>query len=116
MKKYQMPSNDSSYGSVYVIKSRQGSIYKVCFTRNWNRRSKQLEVGKKTDAIKVFFTRDPEDVEKRVHKYWDDMRLPQPEWFALSSEQVEELLSDIQVISNSVEDEWLRKLEQAKRL
>ena len=92
MKKSQIPSNDSSYGSVYVIKSRQGSIYKVGFTRNWNRRSKHgLEVGKKTDAIKVFFTRDPEDVEKRVHKYWDGMRCPQSEWFALSSEQVEEL-------------------------
>ena len=109
-----MPSDESSYGSVYVIKSRQGAIYKVGFTRNWNRRSKQLEVGKKTDAIKVFFTRDPEDVEKRIHKYWDGMRLPQSEWFALSTKQVEELLSDIQSVSNSVEEEWHRKISQAK--
>ena len=109
-----MPSDESSYGSVYVIKSRQGEIYKVGFTRNWNRRSKQLEVGKKTDAIKVFFTRDPEDVEKRIHKYWDGMRLPQSEWFALSTKQVEELLSDIQSVSNSVEEEWHRKISQAK--
>ena len=114
MSKYQIPSDESSYGSVYVIKSRQGSIYKIGFTRNWNRRSKQLEVGKKTDAIKVFFTRDPEDVEKRVHKYWDGMRLPQSEWFALSTSQVEELLIDIQSISNSVEEEWQKKTNQAK--
>lgn len=109
-----MPSDNSSHGFVYVIKSRQGSIYKVGFTRNWNRRSKQLEVGRKTAAIKVFFTRDPEGVEKRIHEYWDGMRLPQSEWFTLNTEQVEELLIDIQSISNSVEEEWQKKIKQAK--
>ena len=106
-----MDGTESS-GFVYVIKSIQGDTYKVGFTRNWHKRRRQLEVGKKTQEIRVFVTRDPYDVEKTIHRIWDWRRLPQSEWFTLDENQLSELLQDIEVTCQRYQKDWDRKLAQ----
>lgn len=103
-----------THGFIYVIKSRRADMYKIGLTRNHVRRFRELEVGKKADKVEILFTRDPEQVEKRIHDYWDAFRLPQSEWFALDRKHLEELLEDIQRISHSIEMDWEKKHKSAQ--
>ena len=105
---------DESSGYVYVIKSIQGDIYKVGFTRNWSRRRKELEIGTKTKEVRVFPTRDAYEVEKSIHRRWDWKRLPQSEWFALSDEEVGKLIKSIEITCQQAQEDWDKKLSEVR--
>ena len=99
---------------IYVIKSRQGDLYKVGVTSNWRRRSRELEVGKKTDKIGLFPTPDNYEIEAEIHRIYDYRRLPQSEWFALEKKDLYELLDTINQKARKSVEAWETKLRDAR--
>lgn len=84
------PEN-AKYGTIYLISDLKGRSYKIGITLNWDRRSRQLEIGTKTRLISQKIVKDPGRLEKILHRKYDSYRLPQSEWFILSEEQVQEV-------------------------
>ena len=71
-------------GYVYLI--RNGTdLYKIGITTDLKQRIKQL---KPDQIIKTLETDDYEDLEKQLHKKYKDVRLPQSEYFRLTSTQI----------------------------
>ena len=71
-------------GYVYLI--RNGTdLYKIGITTDLKQRMKQL---KPDQIIKTFQTDEYEDLEKKLHKKYKDVRLPQSEYFRLTSTQI----------------------------
>jgi len=71
-------------GWVYLI--RNEDLHKIGITNDIERRMSEL---KPTEVVKVVNTRDPRKLEKRLHKKYSLVRIPQSEYFRLSKFQVE---------------------------
>ena len=72
-------------GYVYLIRNKD--IYKIGITKNIQRR---LNVLKPDEVLKVFKTNKYEETEKRLHKKYKEVRIPQTEYFRLTDSQVSE--------------------------
>ena len=82
-----------SIGTVYLIRDQSG-LHKIGLTRNWDRRSRQLEIGTKTAAVLTATVINPERVESTLHHRYGAQRLPQSEWFSLTPEQIHEVIAE----------------------
>lgn len=86
--------------TVYVIRCLQTGIHKIGITGDWARRSRELEVGSKTTPVRVARVNDGPQLEKWLHKRYKAVRLPQTEYFQLSAEQLEHVLSALDKAAN----------------
>jgi hypothetical protein len=86
---YLQPVASVPVGVVYLIRCSQTGLFKIGMTGDWARRSKQLQVGEKVEAIARAWTFRPKDVEKVLHENFKTVRLPQSEWFKLSDHQAQ---------------------------
>ena len=74
---------DSIYGFVYLI--RNGDLCKIGITENFLRRIDQL---KPDEVLNVVRCENFKELEKDLHSFFKDVRLPQTEYFRLSREQI----------------------------
>ena len=73
-------------GWLYIIKN--GDLYKIGITTNLDNRMRQL----KPDCILAkLYTKDFRYLEKKLHKKYKDVRIPQTEYFRLDSIQLREI-------------------------
>lgn len=84
------PSN-SEVGIVYVIRDEASWLHKIGITLDWQRRSRQLDIGTKTRAICIVRTIRPGEIERELHLRYKAFRLPQSEWFNLQSHHIAEI-------------------------
>lgn len=75
-------------GWVYVIQDKTTGLYKIGRTKNIERRMKQLGVGKSARLIQRKMVVDSYAVERTAHQRYKNSRLPQTEYFKLSSPPV----------------------------
>ena len=59
-------------GWVYLI--RNGDLHKIGITNDLERRMREL---KPTEVVKAVKVRDPRKLEKRLHKEYSSVRIPQ---------------------------------------
>jgi len=78
------PQTDKS-GWVYVIQDNTTRLYKIGRTKNIERRLKELGVGKSARLIQRKLVADCYAVERAAHQRYKTHRLPQTEYFKLSS-------------------------------
>ena len=74
-----------SKGYVYLI--RNGDLYKIGHTSNLERRLKQLQP---CILVQSLITDRSLNLEQELHRRFQDVRLPQSEYFRLSDHQVEQ--------------------------
>ena len=79
-------------GWLYIIKN--GDLYKIGITRNFDNRMRQL---KPDNIVAKLYTSDFKNLEKKLHKKYIDVRIPQTEYFRLDGFQIREIK---QIISN----------------
>ena len=107
-------------GTIYLIKDNLLGGYKIGITQNWQRRSRELEIGSKTTQVITATVRGPQQLETRLHRMFKAVRLPQTEYFALRPEQVEHVQQVIQSeaakLTISKEDREERARLQAKAI
>jgi hypothetical protein len=75
----------SQAGTVYVIQDSQSGLYKIGITTNMPRRMRELGVGKTARLVQQKQVGDARAVEKALHSRYSSARLPQTEYFKLSS-------------------------------
>ena len=80
-------------GWLYLIKN--GDLYKIGITRNFDNRMRQLNPD---SIVSKLYTSDFKNLEKMLHKKYKDVRIPQTEYFRLNGYQVREvkqIISDL---------------------
>lgn len=85
--------------TVYLIRCQQSGLHKIGITGKWGQRSRQLRVGSKTSVVRVVRVSDGPALEKRLHKRYDAVRVPQTEYFQLSETQLQEVLQVLEKAS-----------------
>jgi Meiotically up-regulated gene 113 len=73
---------------VYVIRDDATGLHKIGMTANWARRSKELQVGKTTTAVRLVRCPDAMKWERVLHAQFKHKRIPQSEWFRVTEEEV----------------------------
>ena len=79
-------------GWLYLIKN--GDLYKIGITRNLDNRMRQL---KPDTIVAKLYTSDFKNLEKKLHKKYINVRIPQTEYFRLDAFQITEIK---QIFSN----------------
>ncbi len=79
-------------GYVYLIRNKD--LYKIGVSQNLERRMKKL---KPDEIIKTLDTNDFEKLEKKLHKKFKEVRIPQTEYFRLSKSQVFECCQELSI-------------------
>ena len=74
------------YGWVYLIKN--GDLYKIGITRNLDNRMKQLKPDK---VITKLYSSEFKQLEREFHKRYNNLRIPQSEYFRLKPRQISEV-------------------------
>ena len=82
-------------GYVYVLKSNILGGYKVGITTAPGSRFTALAVGTKAELIGYWECPYYRELEKQIHKEYTAQRVPQSEWFDLTTEQLEEVICKI---------------------
>ncbi len=77
-------------GWVYLIKN--GDLYKIGVTRNFESRMRQLKPDK---IISKFYTNKFLEIEKELHKRYKEERIPQTEYFRLNNLQVRDYMKKV---------------------
>ena len=78
-------------GYIYVIKDLQLGGYKIGKTYRLTQRMAQLKVGDKAEIVGIWSSPNYGDLERILHTRWKTKRIPQSEWFALSSKELKEV-------------------------
>lgn len=88
-------TNTVQPGYVYV-KAHKNSrgLHKIGLTRRPEQREQQLG-GDDCRVVARVLVNDPEALEDLLHQQFDEVRLPQSEWFNLSDEQLREALEEL---------------------
>ena len=73
-------------GWIYLIKN--GDLYKIGITRNFDNRMRQLKPDK---IINKLYSKSYKQLEKELHKKYKDVRIPQSEYFRLNRFQINEI-------------------------
>ena len=84
--------NHDAQGFVYLIRNQD--IYKIGITQNLLRRMEQLKPDEVVNTVKC---RNYKELEKDLHDTFKDSRIPQTEYFRLTSTQV----SAVQTLMNA---------------
>ena len=72
-------------GWVYVLRDNSTGLYKIGRTKNISQRMRQLGVGKTSTLVQKKYVSDSYAAEKAAHKRYKNFRLPQTEYFKLTS-------------------------------
>jgi predicted GIY-YIG superfamily endonuclease len=80
-----IPTTSKQGGFVYVIQDIQSGLYKIGITTNMPRRMQELGVGKTARLLQQKQVTNPRAVEKAAHERYRAARLPQTEYFKLTS-------------------------------
>ncbi len=73
-------------GWIYIIKN--GDLYKIGITKNFNIRMRQLKPDK---IIARFYSNNFKHIERELHKKYHSERIPQTEYFRLNKHQLKEI-------------------------
>jgi hypothetical protein len=73
---------------LYLIREKSCGWHKIGITSDWSKRCKQLAVGTKTEMVLLVRVHNANQLEKRLHKRYHAVRLPQSEWFNLDAFQL----------------------------
>lgn len=73
---------------VYLIRDNETGLHKIGMTANWSRRSRELQVGHSTTAVRLFPCSDAMKWEKVLHSQFKHKRIPQSEWFRVTEDEV----------------------------
>ena len=73
-------------GWLYLIKN--GDLYKIGITRNFENRMKQLKPDK---VVAKLYTTNFMKLERELHKRYKDVRIPQTEYFRLNPNHIREI-------------------------
>ncbi len=71
-------------GFVYLIRNKD--LYKIGITQNLEQRMKALKLD---EILKTLQTENYEELERKLHKKYKDVRIPQTEYFRLTESQLE---------------------------
>ena len=82
-------------GYVYVLKSTILGGYKIGITTSPASRFKALAVGSKAELVGYFTVDAYRELEKQLHKEYAAKRVPQSEWFDLTTEELLEVITKI---------------------
>ena len=74
------------YGWIYLIKN--GDLYKIGITKNFDNRMKQLKPDK---VITKLYSSEFKQLEREFHKRYNNVRIPQSEYFRLKPRQIREV-------------------------
>jgi hypothetical protein len=81
-------------GTLYLLRSNaDASLHKIGITNHWHQRAKQLEVGLSTACVGRWMVNDSRQLERFLHRRFKAHRLPQSEWFHLTPDQVQWVVS-----------------------
>lgn len=72
---------------VYLIRDDETGLHKIGITSNWARRSRQLQVGRGSTAVRLVPCADAKKWERVLHAQFRHKRLPQSEWFRITEEE-----------------------------
>ena len=72
---------------VYLIRDNESGLHKIGMTTDWARRSKELQVGGSTTAVRTVPCSDALKWEKVLHAQFRHKRLPQSEWFRITEDE-----------------------------
>ena len=92
---------DASEGFIYLVHHKIANIYKIGITLDWGRRAKQLGVGRDVECLLARKVFQPRKLERELHRRYSRFRVPQSEWFHLSSAQVEAIETAINVTNHN---------------
>ena len=77
---------NSNYGFVYLI--RNGDLFKIGITENLLRRFAEI---KPDEVLDVLRSANYQEVERKIHSVFKEVRIPQTEYFRLNAEQVQQV-------------------------
>ena len=77
-------------GFVYLIRNKD--LYKIGRTQNLEQRMKKL---KPDEIVSTFETDNYEQLEKKLHKRYKNVRIPQSEYFRLDDSQISDCKSQL---------------------
>jgi hypothetical protein len=80
---------------VYLIESLLIGGYKIGKTTNPEKRFKQLQIPAKAKVVGCWSLSHMSEVEKYWHRYFDELRVPQSEWFDLSDKDVKKFCASM---------------------
>lgn len=92
-------------GYIYLLENKIGEniLYKIGYTKDLNKRLKQLETGNPGEMkiIKSFETRWGRILESIIHKIYINKKIKN-EWFNLNNEQVNNFLNNCKITENNL--------------
>ena len=80
--------SDNGYGFVYLV--RNGDLFKIGITENLLRRLSEIKPDEVLDVIRC---QNYQDVERKIHNKFKEVRIPQTEYFRLTPAHVQEVHS-----------------------
>ena len=91
-------------GYIYVIKNEVGGLggFKIGKTIDPLRRFKELKIGTKASLVGLWCSAAYSSIEKQLHTTYKQFRVPQSEWFALTSNTLIQVISKLNRIAEQV--------------
>ena len=90
-----MEKRETRPGYVYVKAHKNApGLHKIGLTRRPEQREQQLG-GDDCQVVARVLVNDPEGLEEALHCVYDEVRVPQSEWFNLSSEQLDDVMQEL---------------------
>ena len=91
-------------GYIYVIKNEVGGLggFKIGKTIDPFRRFKELKIGTKSSLVGLWCSARYSFIEKQLHATYKQFRVPQSEWFALTSSALAQVISKLNSIAEQV--------------
>ena len=97
-------------GYIYVIKNEVGGLggFKIGQTINPPRRFRELKLGTKSSLVGLWRSDKYASIERFLHKTFKHLRVPQSEWFALTPNVLQDVISRLNRCSTCIklEDEY----------
>ena len=84
-------------GYIYVIKNEVGGLggFKIGKTIDPARRFKELQLGMKASLVGLWCSEAYSTLERQLHITYKQFRVPQSEWFALTSNALQQVISKL---------------------
>ena len=90
-----MISIETKPGYLYLLRNTVLGGYKIGITTAPESRFKALAVGEKTELVGYWQTEHYRELERHYHKVYKEERVPQSEWFNLTVESVDDIISQM---------------------
>ena len=91
-------------GYIYVIKNEVGGLggFKIGQTINPPRRFRELKLGTKSSLVGLWRSDKYASIERFLHKTFKHLRVPQSEWFALTPDVLQDVISRLNRCSTCI--------------